>query len=160
LLTTNSDKAKALRSGVVTNDRLASILGLQETKAEAAASGRPTVVQGTDNKGNVVAEAAASPQGVPAAAQVIGSQAPNVRTVSPEEALARRAQADPQSVDQGAPSTSPTKPEPLTKHPVDKAAAKAAANPSPAQSAAGNYAMGHLNLHGLDVSIETPRGGV
>ena len=39
------------------------------------------------------------------------------------------------------------------------AAAQNAAPPTPAQAQAGNYAKGHLRLHGLDLAIETPRGG-
>lgn len=50
-------------------------------------------------------------------------------------------------------------PLPVSDHPVDKAAAKAA-EPSPAQSEAGNYQKGHVQLHGLDVTIETPKSSV
>ena len=32
--------------------------------------------------------------------------------------------------------------------------------PTPAQADAGNYQKGHLRLHGLDISIETPEGGI
>jgi len=48
---------------------------------------------------------------------------------------------------------------------VDQAAHEAAtspenalAEPSEAQKSAGNYRKGHLSLHGLDISIENPRG--
>lgn len=34
------------------------------------------------------------------------------------------------------------------------------AEPSEAQAAAGNYQLGHVKIHGLDVSIETPKGAV
>lgn len=34
------------------------------------------------------------------------------------------------------------------------------AQPSEAQAAAGNYQKGHINLHGLDISIENPKGSV
>ncbi len=40
---------------------------------------------------------------------------------------------------------------------VDAAAGQAAA-PTPAQAQAGNYAKGHLRLHGMDLAIENPRG--
>lgn len=33
-------------------------------------------------------------------------------------------------------------------------------NPTDGQKEAGNYAMGHVKVHGLDVTIETPKGGV
>lgn len=33
------------------------------------------------------------------------------------------------------------------------------AEPTPAQAEAGNYRKGHLRWQGLDVSVETPRGG-
>ncbi len=38
------------------------------------------------------------------------------------------------------------------------AAATQATQPTPAQAQAGNYAKGHLRLHGLDLAIENPRG--
>lgn len=34
------------------------------------------------------------------------------------------------------------------------------AEPTPAQAQAGNYQKGHIKIHGLDVSIENPRGSV
>lgn len=37
-------------------------------------------------------------------------------------------------------------------------AANEAATPSPAQASAGNYKMGHVNVQGLDISIENPKG--
>ncbi len=42
---------------------------------------------------------------------------------------------------------------------VDAAAAEAAPAPTDAQKEAGNYRKGHVNIQGLDVTIETPRGG-
>lgn len=33
-------------------------------------------------------------------------------------------------------------------------------NPTDGQKEAGNYQMGHVKVHGLDVTIETPKGGV
>lgn len=38
--------------------------------------------------------------------------------------------------------------------------ANSLAEPTEAQKEAGNYKKGHVKLHGLDISIETPRGGV
>jgi hypothetical protein len=49
---------------------------------------------------------------------------------------------------------------PESDHPVDQAAAKAAGEPTPAQAEAGNYQKGHVSVQGLDISIETPQGGV
>ena len=50
---------------------------------------------------------------------------------------------------------------------IDEEAKKAATSPSSGlpeptegQKAAGNYQKGHVNLHGLDISIENPRGSV
>lgn len=50
---------------------------------------------------------------------------------------------------------------------IEAAAAEAAsspkndlAEPSQAQRDAGNYKKGHLKLHGMDISIETPKGGL
>lgn len=41
-----------------------------------------------------------------------------------------------------------------------EAAAKLAAEPTPAQAEAGNFRHGHVTVQGLDISIETPEGGV
>lgn len=41
---------------------------------------------------------------------------------------------------------------------VETAAAEVEAKPTEAQKEAGNYKKGHVNVHGLDVAIETPRG--
>jgi hypothetical protein len=49
---------------------------------------------------------------------------------------------------------------PESDHPVDVEAAKAAGEPTPAQTEAGNYQKGHISVGGLDISIETPKGGV
>lgn len=43
---------------------------------------------------------------------------------------------------------------------VEVAAARVAADPTPAQLEAGNYRKGHVRWNGMDVAIETPRGGV
>ncbi len=51
--------------------------------------------------------------------------------------------------------------------PIDEAAHEAATSPmntlpepTPAQHEAGNYQKGHLKLHGLDISIENPKGSI
>jgi hypothetical protein len=41
---------------------------------------------------------------------------------------------------------------------IDRAASQAHRNPSEAQKEAGNYRKGHVNIHGLDVSIENAKG--
>lgn len=41
---------------------------------------------------------------------------------------------------------------------VEKAAAEANPNPTDAQKEAGNYKLGHVNLHGMDISIENAKG--
>jgi N12 class adenine-specific DNA methylase len=41
---------------------------------------------------------------------------------------------------------------------VDHAAGQANPAPTPAQAEAGNYAKGHVRLHGLDIAIETRKG--
>lgn len=43
---------------------------------------------------------------------------------------------------------------------VESAAAQTDANPSQAQKEAGNYAKGKVTVHGLEISIENPKGGV
>ncbi len=145
LLTTNTAKAALFRKGPVDDTRMAHILGFPETKQEAMASGAPRVVQAKDAAGNVVSEMLASPQGENTARAAAAGQAPGaeVQSVSPEEAVQRRL----------------ITPVPDEAHPVEKAAAQVE-EPTPAQAEAGNYQKGHLSLQGLDVTIETPKGGV
>lgn len=65
------------------------------------------------------------------------------------------------------PSTVPATADATTPSPrVERAAAQAAASPAntlpeptPAQQEAGNAKLGHVRLHGLDVSIQVPKGG-
>lgn len=45
-----------------------------------------------------------------------------------------------------------------TQSKVEAAAAQANPEPTPAQAEAGNYQKGHVRLHGLDISIENPKG--
>lgn len=142
LLTTNQEKATLFRRGTVDDAKLASILGFPETKEAAIASGNPQVVQGVTAEGAVAHESLASQGGVQLAATQAAANVPGgaVRVVTPEAAQARRS-AD------------------ISTHPVDMVATKAA-EPTPAQAEAGNYQKGHLALHGLDISIETPKGAV
>lgn len=41
---------------------------------------------------------------------------------------------------------------------IDKEAKKTETNPSEDQKESGNYKKGHIDLHGLDISIENPKG--
>ncbi|RJO61612.1 hypothetical protein C4544_02240, partial [candidate division WS5 bacterium] len=43
---------------------------------------------------------------------------------------------------------------------IDRASYRAEMPKSEAQSKAGNYSKGHINLHGLDIAIENPRGSI
>lgn len=94
LVTTNKTKADVFKDAhALSDDLMATILDYPQTKSEAIASGHPVVVQGKDDAGNVVAETLASPDGVPKAAQVIGSQAPHVEVTTPDLAQQERAEA-------------------------------------------------------------------
>ena len=46
-----------------------------------------------------------------------------------------------------------------TRQQVEKAASQAAI-PTPAQAESGNYRLGHLRIHGLDISIENAKGSI
>lgn len=46
----------------------------------------------------------------------------------------------------------------ISKSDVDTAAAQADRNPTDLQVEAGNYRKGHVNVHGLDITIENPKG--
>lgn len=146
LLTTNTAKAALFRKTPDLNDTvMAHILGYPETRPQAAASGQPRVVQARNPEGNIVAEMAASPEGETAARAAAAAQAPGgrVETTTPEQAVAERTDIHPIPLER----------------PVEEAAQKAAV-PTEAQAEAGNYQKGHLNLQGLDISIETPKGAV
>lgn len=144
-LTTNPDKLRAFAQGPVTDELLTNLLGYSEGKASAVGSGSPVSVQGKDAKGDVVASQQASPQGVPAAQQAIAAQTPpngSVAAVSPiVEQQERAAKIKAES------------------SPVERAAAQTV-EPTPAQAEAGNYKKGSVNIGGMDVAIETPKGGV
>lgn len=91
LVTNNPAKAAAFRTAPVLHDRLmAQLLDYPETKAAAAASGAPVVVQGLTPSGAVAHEMAASPAGLAAALRQAAAVAPGVRVVSPHRAIARR----------------------------------------------------------------------
>src|SRR5215472_13773780 len=147
LLTTNAQKAKLFRTApAITQEIMAHILGHTSVKPP---EGRPSVVvQGKDQHGNVVHEEATSPENLPNAQANAQARVPDgtVTVVTPQQAIDRRMQASAN--------------EPIDKNtPVEKAAAQAKP-PSPAQAEAGNYQKGHINLHGIDVTIETARGDV
>lgn len=168
LLTTNPTKGAAFAEGPHTDEKMAAILGYPETKQQAGAAGPPTVVQGRDAQGNVVYESVASQEGVPVALQAAQAAVPGgtVHTLTPEEALARR---------RAETTLGPTENALLADHPnmmseqfvpgrrkptaIDEAAAKAEEPKSAAHAEAGNYQKGHVNVGGLDISVEIPAGG-
>jgi hypothetical protein len=177
LLTTNRAKAERFQASDLNDNDMAQLLGYPETKADAVASGQPVAIQGKDAAGNVVADAVASPQRAGETAAAIAAQVPeggSVAPVSPVEAQQRRAALVEQE-QVGMIPTSPAEtvnepaPELGTRHqPVrvetaeDLAHAERHVNtePSEAQIEAGNYAKGHLKLHGLDITIENPKGSI
>lgn len=57
------------------------------------------------------------------------------------------------------PPAAAAQPEPTPEAHVAEAAARVEPSPSPAQMEAGNYRKGHMTLHGLDITLETPKGG-
>ena len=48
----------------------------------------------------------------------------------------------------------------LTLHRRVQLAARNAQQPTPAQAEAGNYRKGHINFHGMRITIEVPKGGI
>lgn len=91
LITRNASKAALFEQAPPNDERaLAYILGYPETKQDAAASESPRVVQGKDDDGNVVYESAVSPSTQGVAEDMASKQAPNVETVSVEDAIKRR----------------------------------------------------------------------
>jgi len=59
----------------------------------------------------------------------------------------------------GEPITSPSNPAPIeTAQDLETVGAEVNAEPTPAQAEAGNYKKGHVNIDGLDITIESPKG--
>lgn len=161
LITTSAEKAEFFKSAPnLGDDDMAELLGYPESKNQvAAAGGSPTVVQGRDAQGNVVHESVVSQQGVPAAVEAAQAVAPEVHQLTPEDALARRQLTDTQRQPNMTQADYDRQQREQQPNAIDEAAEQAVA-PTPAQAEAGNYQKGHANIGGLDVSIETPAGGV
>src|SRR5690348_8254789 len=149
-----------------------------------AARDRTAIVpRETNSETNNVQEVPGSKEGVPEAraAPPVGeseSTAPTGSTeqrpeaVVPVETAAKTSQAAPTGETQTppaptpAPEVSPREPGASNRTSVEGAARESAAHPenerpepTPAQHEAGNFKMGHVNLHGMDVTIEVPKGG-
>ena len=75
-------------------------------------------------------------------------------------AMARRAPPRSTRLSRGRSANAPKAP-PLPPPAEIKAEAKAVdTTPTDGQKEAGNYQMGHIKVHGLDVTIETPKGAI
>lgn len=127
-----------------------------------------TVVQQTNQAGNVTQESAVSPGEGPAVAATMAEPGRQVVEKPVTEAIAERAAkvvADEQAADfssQAAPAEgagtrqSPAK----VNDALDVARAEQRVNtePTEAQKEAGNYKKGHVRWGGLDITIENPKG--
>lgn len=127
----------------------------QHVEPPAQPPAQPAVVQALDQQGNVVHERptdAANPEQVMADRTAAHQLAPDgvTQVLTPEQHLDQQMKAE------AAKGLDPTG----EAHPVD-AAANEAVEPTPAQAAAETgYQMGHVQLHGLDITVTTPKGRV
>ncbi len=110
------------------------------------------------------APAAPAPGGAPSVADQLAAIRPLGAAPAPDAASDAAPVADQQDTAQPAPIT----PTAMAQANDIAAAAHGAATspfnntpePTDAQKAAGNYQMGHVQLHGLDITIENPQGSV
>ncbi|MEN6631327.1 MAG: DEAD/DEAH box helicase family protein, partial [Candidatus Polarisedimenticolia bacterium] len=101
-------------------------------------------------------------------AEQIADMSPEERAAAVEEAMAQGVEPVDLSAGAPAPGTAPRAPrgtraarQPI-QTPEDLEAVRPIVNaePTEGQKAAGNYQKGHIRIHGLDVSIENPRGSI
>lgn len=152
-----------------------------------AGTGKPAngnvVVQQRTKDGAVARETLTTPEGLRQAKQDFAAPGRTVQTLSPQEAIARREQALDGTVERremrplvpGQDSMrdtwvgewKPANGEGTRAAPVRvetaqdvEAASRRAVEPTEGQREQGNYQKGHLRLHDLDISIETPKGAM
>jgi hypothetical protein len=152
----------------------------QPTDRTQTPSNATETPHGDDNSGSAPAAATATPgaeaggagDAQPAAQPQAGSGSGNTQQPAARggSAVARPVE----SADANSPLSSAAQPKQLTAaveqtphEKVEQAAAQAALSPhndlpepTQAQKDAGNYQKGHVSLHGLNISIENPRGSV
>lgn len=136
-----------------------------ELAAAREAYRRKTATQGgADAVQPVQSNAAAQPEteAVPPAVGAAVSQ--EVTDAAPAQQVAEEAQAE--SGQKGEASEQEVA-QPEIRSPIDAAAHEAATSPlndkpdpTDGQKSAGNYAKGHIRLHGMDITIENPKGSV
>lgn len=139
---------------------------LQEIIGELTGAGRGKPADGTHAVQQVTPDGAVTRESLVTADEVAATeqafQVPgrDVRTVAPEEALRRREeeiaaqQAQPTAGDGS--RQKPVK----VRAPEDiERAGERVQEPTEAQAESGNYRHGHLDFQGLQISVETPKGG-
>jgi hypothetical protein len=103
-LTTDPGKLAAFNQGPVTDEKIAALLGYPQSKGDALTAGEPIVVQAANSEGDVVAQAAVSPDKVPEAKETMAAQTPpggQVEIKEPLQAQQERAEkvgAEPQPI--------------------------------------------------------------
>lgn len=115
-----------------------------------------TVVQQLTKDGAVARESAVPADQAEATAQSFAAPDRDVWVGTLSEALAKRdeaASADAVKVGRRDAPVNVVSPDDVA------AASQRITEPSPKQAEAGNYAKGHVKFNGLDISIETPKGG-
>lgn len=140
-------------------ENLQAIIG----RVTGAGNGKPAdgsiVVQQRTRDGAVARESLVTEADLQRAKADFAAPGRRVVTLTPEEALERRARfiegetADP---------TLGTRASPVSVQSAQDLAiaSERAVEPTEAQSSVGNYPKGHIRLHGLDISIETPKGAM
>jgi len=127
-----------------------------------AGTGKPPsatgVVQQVTPQGAVTRESAVTPATQAETEADLAAPGRTVRTVTPQEAIGRRTALVSNAAKGPGTRANPVRPE--TPDDVAVASLRVPEEPTEAQREAGNYPKGHLNVHGLDISIETAKGGI
>ena len=133
------------------------ILGIMTGAGVGKPADGTKVVQQVTKDGNVTRETLVNTDAQPQTEKAFQAPDKTVRVVTPQEAIQRREEgvaADNSAVaSPAAPITTSTE--------TDMAPARERIdqNPTEKQIEAGNYRKGHVNVQGLDITVENPKGG-
>jgi hypothetical protein len=141
------------------------VLGVVTGAGTGKAPGADTVVQQRTPEGAVTRETVVPAAEAPAAAEALAADGRTVETMPAEDAISRREQKiakEQAEVVAPAPVGDGSRKAPVkVEIPEDiDVAAQRVAEPTEAQKTAGNYSKGHVKLHGLDITIENPKGSI
>lgn len=163
LVTANKPVADLVRVALTQGVDTQALLGLITGAGTGKPAGATAVVQQKTPDGAVTSESLVRPEQAPAVAAGMEKPDATVETVTPQQAIDRRDQmiaAEQSEASVPLPAGDGTRRSPVkVEIPEDVAvAASQVAEPTEAQKDAGNYKKGHLNIQGLDITIENAKG--